>query len=319
MTATIDVTAGDAHDQDMPQPEAPGGHGLPAQPAASRAMIAIELLTAHPGNVRRDVSLDQEFLDSIAELGLLTPVRITPDGGLGYRVIEGHRRLAAAEKLGLTEVPYDLAAEREGDEAGQFLDMYATNHHRKGLTTLEEADALFAASANGASKARIRKATGLGKDDVAAALKAGRMTGLARETAAGFGYAITLEQLGLLAEFEDDAGAVGRIMTDICNGRSGQHAAEQIRQERADVAEHERLVAQLIADGYTVTEQLPQTPLCFMPCCTTGRNSPPRRMRGVPGGPSTSAPTSRCTPATSAPAPRPTGTPPASSPRPCPT
>ena len=62
-------------------------------------------------------------------------------------MIEGHRRLAAAEKLGLTEVPYDLAADRERDEAGQFLDMYATNHHRKGLTALEEADALFAASA----------------------------------------------------------------------------------------------------------------------------------------------------------------------------
>jgi len=261
MTATIDTAADGAHGEDVPQPEVPGGYGLPAQPTAGRAVIAIELLTAHPGNVRRDIHLDQEFLDSIAELGILTPLRITPDGGGGYRVIEGHRRLAAAEKLGLTEVPCDLAAEREGDEAGQFLDMYVTNHHREGLTALEEADALFGASANGASKTRIRKATGLGKDDVAAALKAGRMTGFARETAAGFGHSITLEQLALLAEFEDDTEAVGRIMTDICNGRSGQHAAEQVRQERTEAAEHERLVAQLIADGYTVTEQLPPNAL----------------------------------------------------------
>jgi ParB family transcriptional regulator, chromosome partitioning protein len=48
----------------------------------------------------------------IAELGILTPLRITPDGADWYRVIEGHRRLAAAEKLGLAEVPCDLAAER---------------------------------------------------------------------------------------------------------------------------------------------------------------------------------------------------------------
>lgn len=34
-------------------------------------MIAIELLTAHPGNVRRDVCLDEEFLASINELGIL--------------------------------------------------------------------------------------------------------------------------------------------------------------------------------------------------------------------------------------------------------
>jgi hypothetical protein len=48
MTATIDVTADDAHGEDVPQPEAPSGYGLPA-----RATIAIELLTAHPGNVPR--------------------------------------------------------------------------------------------------------------------------------------------------------------------------------------------------------------------------------------------------------------------------
>ena len=166
MTATIDITADGAHDQDVPQPEATGGYGLPGQPAAGRPMIAIGVLTAHPGNVRRDIHLDPEFLDSIAERGILTPLRITPDGTGNYRVIEGYRRLAAAEKLGLTEIPYDLAADREDDEAGQFLDMYVINHHRKGLSALEEADALFAASANGASKTRIRKATGLGKDDV---------------------------------------------------------------------------------------------------------------------------------------------------------
>jgi ParB-like nuclease domain len=217
----------------------------------------IELLTAHPGNARRDISLDQEFLDSIAELGILTPLRVTPDGGLGYLVIEGHRRLAAAVKLGLTEVPYDLAADRESDVAGQFLDMYAVNHHRKPFTPLEEADALFGASTHGATKTRIRKATGLGKEDVTAALQAGGMTGLARETAAGLGHNITLDQLALLAEFEDDSSAVSRLMNDFCGGRSGQHTAERIRQERTEQAEHERLLAQLTADGYTIAADPP--------------------------------------------------------------
>jgi hypothetical protein len=74
-------------------------------------------------------------------------------------------------------VPCDIAAERAGDEPVQFLDMYAATHHRKDLTLLEEADALFAASAAGASKTRIRKATGLGRDAVTAALAAGRLSG----------------------------------------------------------------------------------------------------------------------------------------------
>jgi hypothetical protein len=64
------------------------------------------------------------------------------------------------------------------------------------------------------------------------------MTGLARETAAGLGHNITLDQLALLAEFEDDSSAVSRLMNDFCGGRSGQHTAERIRQERTEQAEH---------------------------------------------------------------------------------
>jgi ParB family transcriptional regulator, chromosome partitioning protein len=283
MTATIDITADVTHDQDVPQPEATGGYDVPAQSAAGRAMIAIELLTAHPGNVRRDIHLDQEFLDSIAELGILTPLRITPAGDGVYRVIEGHRRLAAAEKLGLTEVPYDLAAEREGDEAGQFLDMYATNHHRKGLSTLEEADALFGASANGASKRRIRKATGLSPDEVASALKAGGMSGLARETAAAFGQSITLDQAALFAEFADDDTAVTRIMNDICNGRTGQHVAERIRQERADEAVRQQLITELAAGGYEITDQYPGAPLLLTYLTHDGQDLTPETHAACPG------------------------------------
>jgi ParB family chromosome partitioning protein len=284
MTATTDVTTDGALDEEAPvQPEASYDYGPPAQPAGRRAMIAIELLTAHPGNVRRDIHLDQEFLDSIAELGILTPLRITPAGGGVYRVIEGHRRLAAAEKLGLTEVPYDLAAERAGDEAGQFLDMYATNHHRKGLSTLEEADALFGASANGASKRRIRKATGLSPDEVASALKAGGMSGLARETAAAFGQSITLDQAALFAEFADDDTAVTRIMNDICNGRTGQHVAERIRQERADEAVRQQLITELAAGGFEITDQYPGAPLLLTYLTHDGQDLTPETHAACPG------------------------------------
>ena len=256
MTTTFDTAPDGAQAGSTPRPDAPSTFEHTGQPM-ERAMIAVALLTAHPDNVRRDISLNQEFLDSIAEQGVLTPLRITPDSSGGYRVIEGHRRLAAAEKLGLKQVPYDLAAEREHDEAGQFLDMYTVNHHRKGFTVLEEADALFGASQHGASKTRIRKATGLGKEQLSAALSAAGMRGVARATAEGFGDAITLDQLALLAEFGDDEEAAGRLTTAFCEGTSGQHVAERIRQERAEAAEHEQLVAQFLADGYTVAEELP--------------------------------------------------------------
>jgi ParB family chromosome partitioning protein len=283
MTATIDVAADGPHDEEPPvQPEAPDNDPS-AQPPAGRAMIATELLTAHPGNVRRDIHLDQEFVESIRELGILTALRITPDGSGGYRVIEGHRRLAAAEHLGLTEVPYDLAVEREGDEAGQFLDMYVTNHHREGLSTLEEADALFGASASGASRRRIRKATGLSAEELASALAAGGMSGVARETAAAFGRSITLDQVALFAEFQDDEDAIGLIMDDICNGRSGQHVAERLRQERAAAAARQQLITQLVADGYEIADQYPEARQLLTYLAHDGQDLTPETHAACPG------------------------------------
>lgn len=73
--------------------------------APSRRMIAVSKLTAHPGNVREDLNLTGEFAVSIAAEGVRIPLLVTtgPDGT--WRVIEGHRRLAAAVKAGLAEVP----------------------------------------------------------------------------------------------------------------------------------------------------------------------------------------------------------------------
>jgi len=283
MTATTDLGADTANDQDMPQPKASADDASPGHEAAGRPMIATALLTAHPGNVRSDIDLDQEFLDSIGELGILTSLRITPAAGGVYRVIDGHRRLAAAVHHSLLEVPYDLAADREADEAGQFLDMYSTNHHRKGLSRLEEADALFGASTKGASKRRIRKATGLSPEEVTAALKAGRMTGYARETAGAFGESITLDQLALFAEFDDDDEAVSQIMTDICNGRSGQHVAERLRQERADEAARRQLIDELAADGYQIADQFPDLRQLLTYLAHDGQDLTPEAHAACPG------------------------------------
>jgi hypothetical protein len=96
-------TAGTSHPAGTEQPAAN------ADPA-SRPVIAVALLAGHPGNVRRDLRLTPEFLASVAASGILVPLRVTPAGDGRYRVIDGHRRLAAALRAGLTEVPAGLPA-----------------------------------------------------------------------------------------------------------------------------------------------------------------------------------------------------------------
>ena len=153
-------------------------------------------------------------------------------------------------------MPADLAGDRAGDEPGQYLDMWTAHRHRKALAPLEEADALFAAREAGATRARIRKATGLKPGDVTAALTAAKLSPDTRATVDALDHQLTLDQLAVLAEFDNDPQAIARLTTAAWTG-AFEHEAERLRQQRAEHAEHERLRRELDQAGVTVTDTLP--------------------------------------------------------------
>ena len=124
MSDHTDLTPHGSESHEPDNPAAPAGEPGSAapesgQPAAARLMIAVTELAAHPGNVREDLELTPEFCASIASAGVRVPLLITLTGDGAYRVIEGHRRLAAAVRAGRAEVPCDLDPGRAGDEAGR--------------------------------------------------------------------------------------------------------------------------------------------------------------------------------------------------------
>jgi ParB family chromosome partitioning protein len=221
-------------------------------------MIPVSELTGHPGNVREDLELTAEFCASIAHAGVRVPLLITP-AEAGYRVIEGHRRLAAAIKAGLDAVPCDIDPGRAGDEAGQFLDMLLANSaaYRRNFAPVEEATALFAAHEAGASRTELRKATGRKAEEIKTALKAAQISEQTRAAAGDLTRQLSLEDLALLAEFDGDTGATSRIIDVLQRGYNVEYEAEKIRQERAETAEHQRLIEELAAAGIPVTDDLP--------------------------------------------------------------
>jgi ParB family chromosome partitioning protein len=222
-------------------------------------MVAVDQLTAHPGNVREDLDLTPQFLASVAETGVRIPLLITPHDDESFLVIEGHRRLAAAVRAGLAEVPCVLDPGRAGDQAGQFLDMVVANSdgHRRNFAPVEEAAALFAAHEAGASRTRIRKSTGRKAEDIKTALAAGKMSAGTRAAAGDLAAQLTLDELALLAEFDGDGQAVATILEALRRGLTVEYVAERIRQDRAEKAQHDQLIAELEAAGITVTEGLP--------------------------------------------------------------
>ena len=101
-------------------------------------------------------------------------------------------------------MPCHIDPGRADDEAGQYVDMLLANSdaYRTNYTVLEEAAALFAAHEAGASRTRLRKATGRTPAQVKAALAAGGLPAETKARAAELNHEVTLDDLALLAEFE---------------------------------------------------------------------------------------------------------------------
>lgn len=216
--------------------------------------LPVATLNANPRNVRTDLAIDAAFRESIAANGVRQPLLVSAE----LVVTDGHRRLAAAIAAGLETVP--CLIENTGDRKPwtDYLDMFTASHHHRHLTRQEEADALFGAHAEGATKTTLRKATGLKRDVVNAALTAGGLATTTREITENTDYTWTLDELAALAEFEDDPADVERL-ADAAGTRRWAYVVERIRNERTDRAEHTRLRAELEEAGYAVTDHLPAT------------------------------------------------------------
>jgi len=88
----------------------------------------------HPFQLREDAAMD-ELTESVRAYGILSPLLARPRGE-GYELVSGHRRRAAAIKLGLQTVPV-LVREMSDDEA--VILMVDSNLQRENLLPSEKA------------------------------------------------------------------------------------------------------------------------------------------------------------------------------------
>lgn len=82
-------------------------------------LAQIHAFPNHPFQVRDD-DLMQDTVDSIQKVGILNPVILRPDPGGGYEMISGHRRMYAADLIGMKEIPA-LVRNMTDDEAVIFM------------------------------------------------------------------------------------------------------------------------------------------------------------------------------------------------------
>ena len=89
----------------------------------------------HPFKVKDDEKME-ELIESIRLQGILTPVLVRPDKEDGYEMISGHRRMHAAQRLGLETIPA-IVKEMTDDES--TIAMVNANIQREELLPSERA------------------------------------------------------------------------------------------------------------------------------------------------------------------------------------
>lgn len=139
-------------------------------------MIDVQKLHPHPNNPRKDLGDLSELADSIKVNGILQNLTVVPWFSsivgcddpkqveeMGYRVVIGHRRLAAAKLAGLKEVPCVIT---DMDTKTQLGTMLLENIQRNDLTIYEQAQGFQMMICLGETVGDISKTTGFSESTV---------------------------------------------------------------------------------------------------------------------------------------------------------
>jgi ParB/RepB/Spo0J family partition protein len=153
---------------DEPTPAAPAAELLPvagAAPLADATLAEIPLELVDVGdNVRVTLEAIDELAASIAEHGVLQPVKATllPSGR--YSLLWGQRRVLAARKAGLATIPALVYADEPDDRP---IEQLVENLHRADLNPIDRARAMRAVVDAGVSQADLARKLGIAPSTVA--------------------------------------------------------------------------------------------------------------------------------------------------------
>lgn len=160
-------------------------------------LINPSLIDPHPDNPRKNIGDVTDLAASIKTNGLLTPLSVVHNGSR-YRVIAGHRRLAACKQAGTGAVPCFVL---DLDPLQQLEAMVTENCQREQLTALEEADAIQGMLDLGATTANVAHRLGRSADYVRDRAKAASIKTEVRATRDDFSQ-LTIGQLVAIARYD---------------------------------------------------------------------------------------------------------------------
>jgi ParB/RepB/Spo0J family partition protein len=144
--------------------------------------LSVELI-AVVKNVRRDVQLDEEFLESVKRQGILQPILVSVSsadrtGRLTVVCIAGHRRLAAAKKTGLKTIK---CISKKLPEKQAIIAALSENVNRAALHPLDLADSLQDLANHGVERSEMENLFNRDKKTIGRFLKMAQWTATAKD------------------------------------------------------------------------------------------------------------------------------------------
>lgn len=206
-------------------------------------------------NVRTVAPLDEGFIASIRENGVLTPILAwrAHDGTLHVRA--GQRRTLAAREAGIDTMPAYIVEATDDDTARRIVEQLIENDQREELTDADRIQAWRALELEGLSATAIAKRTGTKRDRIKTGLAVA-----ASETATGLVAegGLTLDQAAILLEFDGDDETVAEL-TEIATTDPGYFpvAVERARQERTAREAKEKVEQEEAAKGHRILDERP--------------------------------------------------------------
>jgi len=184
-------------------------------------LLKIDQLKLADDNVRTELGDLRELTASIKQVGVLEPLLVREGDNL---VVCGSRRLEAAKKAGLKEVPVLV---RPFTEQERVQAMVIENLQRRNLTPLEEAAAFRRLQEHGLTQAQIAAQVGIGQGTVSKRLALLDLPESAQKAVKS--GAIALEHANALTKLRDDPKLVEKVVK---RATGGDDAKKKVSVER---------------------------------------------------------------------------------------
>ncbi len=208
-------------------------------------------------NVRDEPDLEEEFVDSVRQHGVLVPVTAICDDDARLMVRDGQRRTLAARAAGLPLIPvYVIPTAADGSVHGdveRVIQQIVANDQHVALSDAQRARGIQQILDAGVTVAKTAKLLSKPRAVISSAAEAGKSVAAMAALASG---QLTLAQAAAVAEFAEDAGVVEKLIA-APPGRF-EHLLSQLRRAR----ETARLLAEAAVGyrekGFTVLEDAPR-------------------------------------------------------------